>query len=132
MESRKNEDVFEIVMLTYRVENNALLVTVAKDVERDKVNGQEFIELLKRLKAQNGDRICVLSDVTHTRPLSKEMREFFNDGMSECVKALAMFSSSKLGNAMAFIYQTMNGDAFASKVCENEQEAREWLKKYLG
>lgn len=131
MEPQKGTPVFEIDMFTYWVENDILLVNISKDVERTMENAPEFIALLERLTQKAGRKICILGDVTNNRPLSKEMREYYDGIIGKYVIAVAMFADSKMGNAMAFIYTTMHGNTFAVKVCSNEQEGREWLKDYL-
>jgi hypothetical protein len=127
-----NEEVLEIAMFTYWVEKNNLLVTISKDVERTMENAPEFIGLLEQLVKKNGGKkICILSDVSNIQPLSKEMREYYDEVIATYVTAVVMFSNSKMGSAMAFIYTTMHGNTFDVKVCDNEAEGREWLKDYL-
>jgi hypothetical protein len=131
MKPPKNTPVFEIELFHYWTENDNLLVNIAKDGERTMENAPEFINLLQQLTKRAGKKICILGDVTNTMPLSKEMREYYDEVLPEYVTAIAMYADSKMGNAMAFIYKTMHGNTLAVRLCDNEQECREWLKVYL-
>jgi hypothetical protein len=131
MKPLNNEQVLEIAMFTYWVEKGSLLVTVSKEIERTRENAPEFIELLQQLSSNGKKKICILSNVTHNMPLSKEMREYYDEIVGKYVSAVVMFSESQMGSAMAFIYTTLHGDSFSVKVCDNEQEARKWLQDFL-
>jgi hypothetical protein len=131
MQPQKDTAVFEIDIFTYWVENDILMVCTAKQVERTMENAAEFIAVLERLNEKAGRKICILCDLTNTRSLTKEMREYYDRLMPRYVTAVALFSESTLGSAVAFIYATMHGHSFAIKIGDNEQECREWLKDYL-
>jgi hypothetical protein len=131
MEPRTDIPILEIEAFTYWVENDILLVYTAKAVERTHESAIEFISLLEGLSKKAGRRICLLGDVTHISLLSKETREYYDEVVPRYASAVALFSESTMGNAAAFIYTTMQGDAYTVKVCDSEEQCREWLKEYL-
>jgi hypothetical protein len=131
MKPHRTKKVFELEILTYWMEDDRLLVTVSKDVERTMENIRPLIALLQRLSHNGKNKICILTDGNLSRPFSPEIREFVNAEIGKYVTATAMFTQTQMGNAMGFIYTTLHGDTFDVKVCAEEQEAREWLKDYL-
>jgi hypothetical protein len=130
MKPKENTEVFELEILTGWLESDDLLVTISKDVDRTIANVRPFIELMQRL-TKNGRKICILTDGTLAIPFPVEVREYVNAASQKYVKAWALFSDSRMGNAMGFIQTTLNNGTQVMKVCANEQEAREWLKDYL-
>jgi hypothetical protein len=131
MKPNRTTDIFELEILTYWVENDDLLVTISKDVERTLTNIQPLVTLLQRLSNNGKKKICILTDGNLARPFSPEIREFVNAELGKYIKASVMFTETQMGNAMGFIYTTLHGDTFEVKVCANEQEARKWLKDFL-
>lgn len=79
-----------------------------------------------------GDKkVCMLVDVTHSSESSRAIREYAAQELPKFIKAIAMVSDSALGRMLANLFLTLKSQPYPTKMFNNENDAREWLKKQL-
>jgi hypothetical protein len=115
--------------VTWFDDQGILYCVYKKGVERSMTETRETIEEFK--KQLNGEKVCMLADVTNSGQSSKEIREYVARELPKFIKAIAMISDSPLGKMLANLFLTLKNQPYPTKVFNNESEAREWLKYYL-
>ena len=78
-----------------------------------------------------GKKACLLLDFSNFTSTTKEMREYINKEFSSIAKSVAMISNTPLGRMMANLFFSLKKQPYPTKMFENEEEAKEWLLKYL-
>jgi hypothetical protein len=111
-------------------DENGILCAISKKsppqtLEETKKSIEEFYLITK------GKKVCLLLDITNSNPASKEVRDYVANEMPKITKALAMVSNSPLGKMIANLFFGLKPPPYPTKMFTNEQEAKEWLKKYL-
>ncbi|MES2515619.1 MAG: STAS/SEC14 domain-containing protein [Bacteroidota bacterium] len=115
--------------VTWFDDNGLLYCVYKKGVERSMKETRDTIEEFK--KQLNGKKVCMLADVTNSGPSSKQIREYAATELPKFIKAIAMISDSPLGKMLANLFLTLKSQPYPTRVFNNENEAREWLKQYL-
>ncbi|MES2763073.1 MAG: STAS/SEC14 domain-containing protein [Bacteroidota bacterium] len=115
--------------VTWYDENGILYCVYKKGVKRSLNETRETIKEFKR--QLNGQKVCMLADVTNSDDSSKEIREYAATELPKFIKAIAMISDSPLGKMLANLFLTLKTQPYPTKVFNTEAEAKEWLKQYL-
>lgn len=73
----------------------------------------------------------MLIDTTNSQPTSKDVRKFAGEEIPKITKAMALMSNSALGKMVANLFFAAYPPSYPVKMFTDEDEARQWLKKYL-
>lgn len=130
MKPPENAEIIEWATSTSWFDEWGIFCSISKRVpqqslEETKKALAEFVKLL------NGRKICMLIDVTNTSESSKETRDFAAAEFPKHIKAIAMLSSSPLGKMLANLFFNLKTQPYPTKMFNDEESAREWLKQYL-
>ena len=107
-------------------------ILCAKSISNDLTNlkdVKEFTEyFIERLQ---GKKVSILHDFSNVSYSSKEIRDYVTNEFPKIAVAIAMVSKTPLGRMMANLFFNLKQNPYATKMFDNEEEAKEWLKKYL-
>lgn len=122
--------IIELATSTIWFDEDGILHSIAKNVppqtlEEAKKNLEAF------RKVTGGQKVCMVSDSTHSAPVNKEMRDFAAEVLPEFVKAIAILSASSVGRMAANLFFSLKKQAYPVKFFDNEADAVKWLKNYL-
>lgn len=114
----------------YWTDDYGIICSISKKVPHPSFdNARKTVEAFRN---RIGDRkVCILIDVTHSTEISRENRDYAAAEFPKFVKAIAMVSRSPLGKMLANLFFTIKTQPYPTKMFNNENEAREWLKQYL-
>ena len=130
MEPPKNAELVETRTSISWLEDNGILCSISKKAPEPTVEeSKRDIEDFKR--RYGNQKFCMLMDITHSTPSSKEMRDWAAEELPKLVKAIAMISNSPLGRMVANLFFGLKPPPYPTKMFSNEHDAREWLKQYL-
>ncbi len=114
---------------TWYDESGILYSVYKKGGQRSLEETKATIESLKKMLS--GKKVCILADVTHSSQSSREIRSYAEEELPKFIKAIAMVSDSALGKMLANLFLTIKSHPYPTKMFNTEEEAREWLKRYL-
>lgn len=83
------------------------------------------------LKMAQGRKFCMLGDVTHSQPSSREIREYAAQEFPKVVKAMAMVSASPVGRTLGRLFLKLVPQPYPAKMFNTVDEAKDWLRQYL-
>ena len=110
--------------------NDGIFYCIYKKGEpRAMAETKQTIETFK--KTLNGKKICLLVDVTNSSESSREIRNYAEQELPKFIKAIAMVSDSALGRMLANLFLTLKSQPYPTKMFNNEEDAKKWLKTYL-
>ena len=93
---------------------------------------EETIQITEEFKKMlNGEKVCMLVDVTNSSESNKEARDYAAVELPKLVKAVAMVSKSAVGKVLANIFFKIKEQPYPVKMFNTVEEARQWLIQYL-
>lgn len=125
-----NAKVHEFPTSSFWFDSDGILCSISKpapplSLEDTKKTMGDFMRII-------GDKkVCMLVDVTHSAESTREVREYAAEEFPKFVKAIAMISKSALGKMLANLFFTLKSQPYPTKMFNDEEEARKWLKQYL-
>jgi hypothetical protein len=132
MEPPKNVEIYNGSSALWWIDGERVLCAVSKKghLHSSREQATEQLEALKKMSG--GDKLCMLMDITHTRPRSqnRDDREFIATEMAKIVKAMAIISNSALGKMMVNLFFNLKPPPYPAKMFNDEHEARKWLGQY--
>lgn len=91
-------------------------------------DAQENVET--QLRASGGRIVPILCDISKAKAIDQEARRYYGD--SESFRALALITSSAIGNMIGNIFLAAHGRrATPTKLFSSEADALQWLKKFI-
>lgn len=131
LEPPKNVEIRHHYTNLWWIEDDGIICSVSKKDHPD-VGAEQYIEQLDDLRRVTGNaKKCMLLDITHAKPTSKEDREFASIELAKVIKALAFLSDSSLGKMIMNIFLHLKPPPYPAKMFTDEHEARVWLRQYL-
>lgn len=94
-------------------------LAAAKQIVADRISFQE---------GKSYPVICFMQDVKY---IDKAARDYLADKGSELVKAVAIISGSTARMHMINFYLTVNKPKVPTRMVANEEEAKQYLQKYM-
>ena len=125
-----NTQLFITPIATYWVDEQGILCGISKKVERTIENYKKVTELFKELTL-NGNKLCVLIDVTDSMSVSKEASNYIAEEMKKYVKAHAVISKNPLPGTIISNVFKLNLSTFPVMWFATEKESKDWLKSFL-
>ncbi len=103
---------------------------VHKDYFLELEDARENVEVVKKLG--NGKLIPVLVDIREAKGGSKECRAYFaSEEAAKIQSACALLVASPLSRLIGNFFIGLNKTKFPTKLFSDEDEAMDWLKKFL-
>ena len=121
--------IYECQMATLWLSDDGILNFVSKPEERSYENAVELISVLRMMS--KGNKMCVLVDTTHSKPMNREVRDYLVKHTSLYYKAVAVTSKSSLGAFVANIFLRLNPPAYPIRIFSDESSAKSWLATQL-
>ena len=113
------------------IEDDGILCSISKK-EAPELTRQQSITQLEDFKQLTGHRkTCMLLDISNSRPIRREDREFVSQELEKIVQALAFISKSALGKMVANLFLNLKPPPYPVRMFTDEHEARQWLRQYL-
>jgi len=113
------------------IDEDGILYSIGKK-DAPKPTPEESEKNIQRFKELFGEKkICMMLDITHAKPSTREEREEAAVQMEKMVKAIAMLTTSPLSRMLANLFFGLKPPSYPVKIFTNEKDAREWLRKYL-
>lgn len=130
MKAPENAKVTEWEASVFWFDETGILCSVSKKhqpqtLEQSKKTIKEFQKLV------NGEKICLLMDITNSPETTKEVRDYAAAEFPKFVKAMAMISDSALGKMLANLFFKIKLQPYPTRVFNDEEKAKEWLRQYL-
>lgn len=123
-------NIMELPTSTLWREASGIVCVVSKKAEAQTLEqAKASMEAFRRIFGE--EKACLLIDVTHTAERSRELRAYTAEELPKLVKAMAVLSGSALGKMLANLFFNLKSQPYPVKMFNDENEAREWLKKYL-
>lgn len=130
MEPSINAKVYDWETSTFWFDENGILCSIAKKTSPQSL--EDSIKIVEGFKKIAGDKkICLLMDVTNSVETSREVRAYAAEELPKFIKAVAMVSHSALGKMLANLFFTLKAQPYPTKMFNDEDKAKEWLKQYL-
>jgi hypothetical protein len=124
-----NDKLYEGELATFWFDENGILCALAKNtirtLERQKTN-YDFIR-----KITGNKKVCLLSDTSNSSPQDKETRDYIARELPGIFKAMAIISTSTMGEFSANVFIALKDQPIPILFCDTEEKAKEWLKQFL-
>jgi hypothetical protein len=128
MELPKDRQLYEGELGTYWFDDDGILNSKNNNTMRGVENITKNALLVKKIT--HNTPVCTLVYLARSRKPDKATRELVNKVLPELYKAMAIVSSSALGEfVMNFLFR-ISPPTIPIKVFSGEAEARAWLKQY--
>lgn len=122
--------VFETPLSTFWFDEDGIFCLVAKPGVP--LTKEALAETFNSVKTKGEDeKFCVLGDITDISFPTTEARDLAGEETPKFVKALAFVTNSDQSRMIADVFLTLKKPTYPVKLFRNEQNAREWLKKFL-
>ena len=92
-------------------------------------NTKESFELVRRIS--NGRKVCLMVFVSNSGMPDKPTRDYVKTQLPTVYKAMAMISTSGVGELIMNILFRLSPPAVPMRSFRNEEDARKWLAQYL-
>lgn len=130
MEQPKNGDVTETKLFwLWMNEEGALCTKYKKNITVTYTALKETYDAIYKMIGNK--KVCNLVDISNRTDTSKEIRDYALEENSKFIIAQAIISNSKLTTFIGDLFITIKKTPFPIQMFSNEQDAKEWLKKYL-
>jgi hypothetical protein len=130
MKVPENTKTYEWDTSVFWFDENGILCSISKKHEQQTLEqSKKTVEAFKKLI--DGQKICLLMDVTNSPQANKEVRDYAATEFPKFVKALALMSDSPLGKMLANLFFKIKTQPYPTRVFNDEEKAKEWLRQYL-
>ena len=129
MKPPDNTEIFETELATLWLDKDGILNQISKPVDRSLDRMKQSYNLIRQIS--NNNKVCLIGDISHSKPLDKEVRDYAAVEIPKLFKAIAVISTSPLGTMISNIFLKLKGQPVPMKLFTHEKEAKKWLKQYL-
>jgi beta-glucosidase/6-phospho-beta-glucosidase/beta-galactosidase len=109
--------------------NDGILYALSKKGNRTLEAQKKNYELIREIS--KGEKVCMLADASNSSPHDKETREYIEKEMPKLFKAMAVVSSSAVGETITKIFRNLKQDPIPIAIFPDETQAKEWLQQFL-
>ncbi len=131
MTEPSDSDVYETPLLSCWFGEDGILYSRSISAERTIENYRVVFELYRKLSENGTKKFCTLGNITNTRPLDKEVRDFVSKETAKYIKAMALVSASPLGTVVGGLFKTLSGEPYPIAIFDRTEDAVKWLKESL-
>ena len=130
MQPPENVKIYDWSTSTFWFDEDGIFCAISKKtppqtLEESKKSVDDLMKVIGEKK------ICMLIDVTNSGESTKEVRDYAAVEFPKFIKAIAMVSKSALGKMLANLFFSIKSQPYPTKMFNDENEARQWLKQYL-
>ena len=129
MKSPDNTEIHKRHLSTIWFDKDGILYSVFNNVPRTVDTCKErgvFIKFLTKDKL-----VCSIVDVSNSGAIDIESREHLKNECSQMYKALAIVTTTPLGQMIASLWFVLAPHSVPTKIFSNEPEANKWIQQYL-
>jgi hypothetical protein len=126
-----NIPIYETPLLNCWMGEDKILYSKSKSAERSIENYNILFEVYKQISKNGTEKIYTLGDITNTRPMSKEVREYISAELPKYIKAMALISNSPMGKEIGNIFKILQDSPYPIRTFENPEDAKTWLKEIM-
>lgn len=126
---KMNKEIIQGTIADYLFEDQKLLISYSKSIQRTVENISENVELVKRI---TGNKAVPLLIFLKPSPMpDKATRDLSKQKLPEIYTAMAMVSEGNLGAFIMNLLFKFQQSPIPMKSFSNEADARKWLQQYL-
>ena len=130
IEPPKDAELIKFKKHIFWFDSNGILC--AKSISNDVTEISDIKEFTDYfIERLNGKKVCILHDFSKVSQSTKEIRDYVTSQFPKFALAVAMVSKTPLGRMMANLFFNLKKHPYPTKMFDNEEDAKEWLKKYL-
>lgn len=130
MQPPKNVTVYDWPSSVFWFDEDGILCSISKKTPPPTL--KEVVKTIEDFKKVIGQKkICMLTDASNSGESTKEIRDYAAVEFPKFIKAIAIISKSALGKMLANLFFNIKSQPYPTKMFNDEQEARKWLKQYL-
>lgn len=131
MEIPTGAEVHETSLAKCWIGADGIFYSVSKSGDRSLENFREYFTVLERVSDNGRNKFCVMSDITETQLLSKEVRQFVAAEAEKYVKAMALVSRSPIGTTAGNVFEMMSSPSYPVANFQDYGEAMKWLRQFV-
>jgi len=130
MQPPKNVTIYDWPSSVFWFDEDGILCSISKKTSPPTL--KEVVKTIEDFKKIIGPKkICMLTDASNSGESTKEIRDYAAAEFPKFIKAIAIISKSALGKMLANLFFNIKSQPYPTKMFNDEQEARKWLKQYL-
>jgi hypothetical protein len=129
----ENAKTFELTNSIFWFNEDGILYSLPKE-KITELNEQEILKEMEAFRKIIGNqKVCMIAEAhpKGSKPPAKEQRESIAKEISSVTKAMAVLTSSSLSRMIINLFFGFKPPDYPVRMCKTEQEAKEWIKKYL-
>jgi len=130
----ENAKTYELNNSIIWFDNEGILYSQPKAVIDDEASDEEILSEMEKFRAITGNKkVCMIAEAHPKggKPPKKEQRALIAKEISSVTKAMAVITTSSLSRMIINLFFGFKPPDYPVKMCKNEQEAKEWIRKYL-
>ncbi len=121
--------LYEHPMATFWFDELGILHSVSKPGARTIEIMDEYITFVSKLV--NYKPVCILTDISKAGTMDKKTRDHTATQLQKVYKAMAIISETPVGKTIGKLFLHIEGQPYPTAMFDSEEEAKEWLIKYL-
>jgi len=121
--------IYEGPFTKFWLDEFGILHAESQNIPRTLQGQKETMELIRRIT--DNKKVCMVADTTHATTMDKETRLFVAKEMPSMFKAVAVVSTSALGQFFGNLFLGLKNNPVPMRLFTSEADAIEWLKRYL-
>ncbi len=126
-----NRELYDIEVSTLWIDEDGILCSSPKNIERTMEQYKEIIGLFAKLTNDGKNKLCLLTDASKVAQTNKEIKEYFAAELPKYIKAHAMISEQPLQGTVTSTFIKLSWSGLPICQFPNKKEAKEWLKTHL-
>lgn len=109
-------------------DDGGILHKVSKSVPRTTENVKDLYAVIRKMT--NGKKVCAMIEVSKEAISMKETRELLKEEIPKTFSALAIITSTPLGQMIGILLTVLAPTHIPAKVFSNVDDAKEWLREH--
>lgn len=130
LEIPEGVELFDTPIATFWFDDDGILYSVNKKVERTLQHYQDTMELFRSFM-KNGEKLCFITDASNVLPLSKEASDFVSKELHKYIKAEAILTTAPLSATLTKTFLRVIFTGLPLRIFSDVDEAKIWLKDHL-
>lgn len=125
---------FELTSSVIWFDSDGILYSLPKPGAVAESTTEEILSEMQKFRTFIGNKkVCMIaeSNPNSAKPPKKEQRALIAKEISDVTKAMAVITTSALSRMIINLFFGFAPPDYPVKICRTEEEAREWIKKYL-
>src|ERR1700757_3302705 len=116
-------------LATLWFDHDGILHKISKNIPRTLDGVKDLYTLIKR--TTKGKKVCALFEVSKETASNKDVRKYLKKEIPQIFSALALLSKTPVGETTGILISALAPTHIPTKVFNDEDKAKLWLKDYL-